>query len=255
MKVQGTEVLLRHFPDLRTSHGRVRIGVYAMIWPGLVSLYFILSDQIPAWSIDSQILIAGIGYLILRQFFARKNGYIQKYGDLAYRMASIHFAIPGLGFIFAAVAHTGYMNGPAVPRGWWTVAFEAAGWWTLVTGAGLWIRSILTLGVDHLAMVHVYYPAGGRMVDALVYGVLRHPVYAGVLRVVIGLALLNGNANALAFIPFMLLGSTGWVRLVEERELIERFGSGYLEYRSKVPAFWPRVKDIPMYIGFLLKGR
>src|SRR4030042_3598322 len=101
-------------------------------------------------------------------------------------------------------------------------------------------------------MVHVYHPFEGPLVTTQIHGVLRHPVYAGVLRVIIGLALLNGNANALVFIFFMPLGLTGWIRLVEERELIERFGQTYLEYRKKVPAFWPRIRDIPNYLRFLL---
>ena len=93
------------------------------------------------------------------------------------------------------------------------------------------------------------------MVNSNIYSVLRHPVYAGVLRVIIALALLNGNGNSLAFIPFAPLGLFGWIRLVEEKELIELFGPSYLDYRKHVPAFWPRATDYGKFFGFLLTGK
>jgi protein-S-isoprenylcysteine O-methyltransferase Ste14 len=44
------------------------------------------------------------------------------------------------------------------------------------------------------------------------------------------------------------------LRFVEEKELIERFGQSYLDYRARVPAFWPRWRDLPIFFRFLLKG-
>jgi len=88
-----------------------------------------------------------------------------------------------------------------------------------------------------------------------IYAVIRHPVYAGVLRLGMGLALLNGNAFSLFFgLLLSPLALTSWVRLVEERELIERFGSGYIEYRKETPAFWPRPRDLKKFFRFVLKG-
>jgi len=67
--------------------------------------------------------------------------------------------------------------------------------------------------------------------------------------------LINGNANSLAFILFAPLGLTGWIRLVEEKELLERFGASYAEYRKRVPAFWPKWRDLGKFFGFLLAGK
>jgi len=74
------------------------------------------------------------------------------------------------------------------------------------------------------------------------------------LRMAIGLALLNGNANALAFAVLMPIGITGWIRLVEEKELIERFGQSYLEYRKRVPALFPKWRNIGAFVKFLVTG-
>ncbi len=103
--------------------------------------------------------------------------------------------------------------------------------------------------------LYVYHPEEGRIIDSKIYGILRHPVYAGVLRVAIGLALINGNANSIAFAILLPLGVIGWIRLVEERELIERFGRSYLDYRKRVPAFFPKLRDLAAFFNFLLTGK
>ena len=71
----------------------------------------------------------------------------------------------------------------------------------------------------------------------------------------IGLALLNGNANAIAFAILIPLGFTSWIRLVEEKELIERFGRSYIEYRNRTPAFWPHLRDLGKFYKFLFTGK
>jgi protein-S-isoprenylcysteine O-methyltransferase Ste14 len=191
----------------------------------------------------------------LSLFFSRKQAYKEKYKQLAYRNAFAHYGMPGLALIMAAIAHAGYMNGPLIPQGWWTIIFFVLGWCMLCIGSILWIRSVLTFGVDNLSLLYVYYPEEGRIIDSGIYAVLRHPIYAGVLQVGIGLALLNGNANAITFAILLPLGFTGWVRLVEEKELINRFGQSYLDYREHIPAFWPRLRDTGKFFIFLFTGK
>ena len=255
MGINGMEQLRKNVPDLNTRDGRIRVGLYALGWFLLVTFYFVVSDHIPTWSIDSEIVVIALGFIVLRLFFTRKKDYQEKYKELAYRYACAHYGIPGLAIIMAAVAHAGYMNGPFVPRGWWTVVFITFGIWWLIVGVTLWIRGVLAFGFDNLALLYVYYPEEGKLINANIYSILRHPVYASVLRVIIGLALLNGNGNSIAFIPFAPLGLFGWIRLVEEKELIERFGSSYLDYRKRVPAFWPCLRDYGKFFGFLLAGK
>jgi protein-S-isoprenylcysteine O-methyltransferase Ste14 len=255
MDPKGIERLIRHVPDFNSPLGRLKVGLYALAWFALVTAYFLLTDRIPTWSIDSQIIIFALGYLLLSFFFSRKQAYKEKYGDLAYRQAIAHYGIPGFMTVMAAAAHTAYMNGPHVPVGWWTTVFVALGWLMILVGAGLWARAALAFGLDNAFMLYVYFPEEGRLVDSAIYGVIRHPIYAGALRVIIGLALLNGNANALAFIPFILLGMFAWLRLVEEKELIERFGVSYADHRKRVPAFWPRPRDLGKFFRFIATGK
>jgi protein-S-isoprenylcysteine O-methyltransferase Ste14 len=255
MASSDIEQLRRHVPDLNSTGGLIKTGLYMLFWIALVTSYFILTDNIPTWSIDSQIIVFALGYLVLSFFFSRKQIYKQKYGDLAYRFALAHYGIPGLALILSAAAHTAYMNGPHIPYGWWTTGFIWLGWLMIITGAALWIRSVIAFGLDNVTMLYVYFPEEGRLVNSSIYSVLRHPVYAAGLRMIIGLALLNGNANSIAFIPFALLGIFGWLRLVEEKELLERFRDSYADYRKHVPAFWPRIHDLGKFFVFLLTGK
>jgi protein-S-isoprenylcysteine O-methyltransferase Ste14 len=255
MKFKGMDNLSKYIPELNTAGGRARITLYALTLFALVTAYFIITDHIPTWSIDSQIIIIALGFLVMSLFFSRKQAYKEKYKERAYRKAFAHYGIPGLVLIMAAIAHAGYMNGPFIPQGWWTIVFFALGWFMVCIGAILWLRSIFTFGADNLALLYVYQPEEGKIINSSIYDILRHPVYAGVLRVGIGLALLNGNANAIAFAILMPLGLTGWIHLVEEKELIERFGQSYLDYRKHTPAFWPRLRDFGKFFTFLLTGR
>lgn len=255
MDINDIEQLRKHVPDLNSTGGTIKAGLYVLFWLALITCYFILTDNIPTWSIDSQIIIFALGYLVLSFFFSRKQVYKQKYGPLAYRQAFAHYAIPGLALVFGAAAHTAYMNGPYIPTGWWTTVFVWLGWLMIFVGAVLWIRSVIAFGLDNVCMLYVYFPEEGRLINSSIYSIIRHPVYASALRIIIGLALLNGNANSITFLLFVPVGLFGWLRLVEEKELLERFGDSYADYRKRVPAFWPRIQDLGKFLGFLLNGK
>lgn len=255
MKFIGMDILSKHVPELNSTGGRARIALYALGLLALVTAYFIVTDHIPTWSIDSQIIIISLGFLVLSLFFSRKQVYKEKYKELAYRNAYAHYAMPGLALIIGAIGHSSYMNGPAIPQGWWTMFFFGLGWFMVCIGALLAIRSIFVFGADNLALLYVYHPEEGRIMDTGIYGILRHPICASALRLFVGLAFLNSNANSILFTPFVPLALIGWIHLVEEKELIERFGQSYLDYRKRVPAFWPKFRDLGKYYYFLLTGK
>ncbi|GAH80821.1 unnamed protein product, partial [marine sediment metagenome] len=49
-----------------------------------------------------------------------------------------------------------------------------------------------------------------------------------------------------------LVGMKIHLKLVEEKELIERFGEQYKKYRENVPAFFVKLKDFKKYFSILL---
>ena len=80
---------------------------------------------------------------------------------------------------------------------------------------------------------------GGVLLQEGVYGVVRHPRYLSVIIGTAGFAMfvnyVGGYLMVLGSIPALFL-----VIFFEERELANRFGASYEEYRSRVPAMVPR---------------
>ncbi|MDO9130018.1 MAG: isoprenylcysteine carboxylmethyltransferase family protein [Anaerolineales bacterium] len=255
MGFKGLDQLRKHVPDLRTPLGSARIGLAVLLVFGLLTAaFFAVDDLWPDWTLVWQFGALIIGFSLVSTFFRQRKAFITRWGEMAYRNAFACYVLTGLPVIFAVVAHTGYMPGPPIPLNWWTPGVATLGWFFFVVGSAVLIRAVFTFGADNLAMLYVYFPEEGRLVDTALYGLLRHPTYAGIVRIGIGLGLLNGNWFALAFGLFMPLGLTIWLKLIEEKELLERFGAGYANYRRKTPAFWPKPRDIGKFFRFLLTG-
>jgi len=254
MNIKGFDNLARHVPELNSTGGIFKIATYFSSIFALTTIYFILTDQIPTWTLDSQIVVMALGYLLLSRFFTQKKRLIEQYNDAAYRHAFGKFALPGLAIIFAALAHIVYMNGPKFTQPALVTVFNWGGWVFIIIGVILSIRGVNTFGVDNLTMLYVYFPEESSLINSSIYGIVRHPIYAGALRVGIGLALLNMGIYPLTFAILLPLGLFGWVRLVEEKELLERIPT-YAEYRKDVPAFFPYPNKLSGFFKFLFTGK
>ncbi len=77
-----------------------------------------------------------------------------------------------------------------------------------------------------------------RLITEGVYGVVRHPQYAGIFLVIFGQLVHWPTIPTLLLAPLI---AWFYVRLAkrEERDLIERFGIQYEQYREVVPNFVP----------------
>ena len=69
---------------------------------------------------------------------------------------------------------------------------------------------------------------------------VRHPVYLGHLCEMLAWSLGSGLAVCYGLTAFALVTGAVMIRL-EDRELEQRFGEEYREYRRKVPAVLPRI--------------
>lgn len=248
----GRDKLADHVPDLRRGRGPL-IGIIALAFFGIATAIMMIVDWLwPQWTAAGQIGIIAIGFVWAGQFFWRRKEFRAKWGDRAYRNAFGLYMLPGLPFIFAAIAHILYLPGERVVAGWATPLVSMIGLYLVVTGLLLYVRSYLVLGVDNLSMLYVYFPEESRLVNTSIYSILRHPAYSGAVRIGMAFGLWRGTWFSILFGLFMPIGLTLWLRLVEEPELIQRFGAAYAEYRRTVPAFWPRVQDVGRFWQFLL---
>jgi protein-S-isoprenylcysteine O-methyltransferase Ste14 len=255
MNIKGLDQLRKHVPDFNTPIGVLRILFLPILLiflvTALLTSWYLAST---AWSLIGEIMFGGLGFFLLYLFFRYKNDFKARFGPLAYSKAVSRFGFPGVAIISAVVARVRSLPGPEIPHYWWYIVLPLLGWALITAGLLLFLRALQTFGVDYLIMLYVYFPEESHLVDHKIYNILRHPAYAAAQCIAFGLALLNGNWSALACALIFALGLWGWVHLVEEKELIERFGPAYLEYRQRVPAFWPRLRDLKGFFEFLIVG-
>lgn len=256
MSIKGFDQLRKHVPGFNSPIGVLRI----LFLP--VLLFFLVTASLDSKALTrsffpmvAEILFGGLGFFLVYLFIRYKDDFKARYGPLAYSKASSWFGFPGVAILAAVVAHIRALPGPGIPHYGYYFVLPGLGWILIALGLLLFLRTLQTFGVDYLIMLYVYLPEESRLVDHKIYNILRHPAYAAARLIAFGLALLNGGWFALACALIFALGLWSWVRLVEEKELIERFGQSYIEYRQRVPAFWPRLSDLKGFFEFLVLGR
>jgi protein-S-isoprenylcysteine O-methyltransferase Ste14 len=104
-----------------------------------------------------------------------------------------------------------------------------------------------------MALVYIYYPEESELKENEIYSIVRHPTYFAIMLVAFGGWL--GYLSVYAFTSFVLfvLGINFHLKFVEEKELIERFGQGYHDYKKKVPII-VKPNKLPVLFKFILFG-
>ncbi len=256
MNIKGLDQLRKHVPDLNSPLGIFSLILLPVIALFLVSaLYAALRMALPFWQLVAEILLGGLGFGLLYLFFRNRQDFRSRFGPLAYNRAARWFGLPGVTLIAAVIARLRDLPGPVILAYGWDLVLTVLGWVFIVAAVILALRTVQIFGVDNLTMVYVYFPEESQLVNQKIYDILRHPAYAAVQWLAFGLALLNGGLDALACALVFALGLWAWVHFVEEKELIRRFGASYVEYRKRVPAFWPRLRNLRDFAGFLLVGK
>jgi protein-S-isoprenylcysteine O-methyltransferase Ste14 len=120
-------------------------------------------------------------------------------------------------------------------------AFRVAGLSVLAAGTAftLWARAALGTMWSASAVVrehHVLRTEGP-------YGITRHPIYTGMLAMLVGTALADGLGRWLALIAVVVIVLA--VKIHDEEELLSRaFPRDYARYRRRVPLLLPGLKRL-----------
>ncbi len=101
-------------------------------------------------------------------------------------------------------------------------------------GFAVWAR--VHLGANWSGMVTV--KQDHKLIRSGPYGIVRHPIYSGLILAVLGSALVIGYWRAIVGFVLVVLGVVYKAGL-EERWMIETFGQAYEDYRAKVPGLIP----------------
>jgi protein-S-isoprenylcysteine O-methyltransferase Ste14 len=124
--------------------------------------------------------------------------------------------------------------------------------WTLPIGAGWVMVGLCLLGfafawwarlhLGKLWSAFVTRKADHHIIDTGPYGIVRHPIYFGIILAACAVAIVKGTPYAIAGVLLSILGFWMKARL-EERFLREELGAEtYGSYRRRVPMlipFWP----------------
>ena len=173
--------------------------------------------------------------LILRARERGTGGTASEHGTRVL-LAAIAGAIAGAQLLAAVLSGIPALQMPGSAAGWQLTAGLAVMW----IGLLLRIWAIAILGSAFRTTVEVH--AGQEMVDKGPYRWIRHPSYTGLLLLVAGFGLTQGNWISLAvtvLAPWAVIARR--VR-VEEKVLLASMGSAYAAYqrRSKrlIPGIW-----------------
>lgn len=216
--------------------------------------------------------ILALGFILVYSFWRRKENLIKKDNVKAYQK-SLPIALMGIALVISFVIHSIFPHDFFIPNrdssdlSWYfsiplNEIFFNTHYFFLLTRMILSLllialgfltafKSLLVFGIDNMGLVYVYYPEESKIVNHEIYSVLRHPTYHGLVLILIGSFFLRFSVFSIIYFFTFLVGIKIHLKFVEEKELIQRFGKDYQEYRRSVPALFFRLKDFKKYLSFL----
>lgn len=211
-----------------------------------------IDDHVPGGAPVVQIVLEIIWLCIMSFcFLGLRRRFRQKYGDKAYQQLAIRFFIPAGILMVNGIVRSIWVLGEPLD---FLPLRLVLGLYAFSMGILLEMKGIHALGADRAAFVYTVFPEKGTQVESALYQFLRHPLYAAMTHMSFGLALFAGTWEGLLCSLIFGLKLLVWSK-IEEKELVERFGEGYLNYRKRVPAFVPKLRSIHLLLQFLLDRR
>jgi len=286
--MKGTEQLREKLPDYRGK----RIVIFLIIGfiTFLLSLTFqLIMDSLPRiisnattlqllepfTPLFGSLIVLIIGLMIVYSFWRSRVKYLNKYGELAYQKAFI-FVVTGVPMVFSVIVHSFfptdfilsygdtnsfsyYLGSPITdilinlsP----VIFYIRLSLSFLFIGLGMVVvsKALKIFGIDYMALVYIFYPDESTLQNHEIYSVLRHPTYHTLMLFSIGSIFFRFSIYSIIYFLFFLIGINLHLKLVEEKELIQRFGEEYENYKKNVPALFVRLKDLKRYFSILLRN-
>jgi len=238
------------------------------LFPGVVVLQFLE----PVTPLIGSIVVLLLGFLNVYTVWRKRTRYKVKYEDKAYQKA-LKFGVVGVTLVITVVVHSivpfdllaPYSQHSTVsiflstpidqlllgPTSIFFIVRIALSLFFLLLAFLTIYRAITVFGFDYMLLVYLYYPEESEIQDSEIYSVLRHPTYHTLLLWYTASLFFRFSFYSFTYYFIFLVGINLHLKLVEEKELIERFGEGYRKYRKEVPALFVRFRDLGKYFRFL----
>jgi len=119
--------------------------------------------------------------------------------------------------------------------------------WTLIAGLILLIPGTIVLvwtWIQFLRAKGTPVPINPpqELITGGLYAYSRNPMLLGIFLIVFATGFLTGSLSlTLFFAPLFVLFFYFQITLVEEKEMELKFGQDYLDYKQRVPRFFPRI--------------
>jgi protein-S-isoprenylcysteine O-methyltransferase Ste14 len=123
----------------------------------------------------------------------------------------------------------------------WTLPDWASWIMTGLTGVGFAFAWWARLHLGKLWSAFVTRKTEHRIVDTGPYGIVRHPIYSGIILAAVAVAILKANLYAIIGALLIIIGF--WIKArLEERFLSQQLGpETYAAYRHRVPMLFPKL--------------
>ncbi|MHA2295019.1 MAG: methyltransferase family protein [Candidatus Hodarchaeales archaeon] len=245
--------------------------------PRLFPRVVILQILEPILPIAGAIVCELLTLILIVQIWRKKEKYLRESRETAYQRVLL-YQISSMYTMFALISHS-FIPLQLLPPGspvnsmtvllsnpllsftpelkWFESMFRLVFFiFFLFIGVLSLIQAIRTFGIDYLLLVHLIYPEESELQNNEIFSVIRHPTYSGGIMLIISAFFLNFSVYTLVFLGLVVIFYYYYTRNYEEKELIERFGESYLEYKKRVPAFIPRPMSLRIFFKYLLgRGR
>ena len=241
------------------------------VLPRVYSSVEFLAAAEPFIPLLGSLVVAALALWLIGNLWNRREEMKAKYGNLAYQKM-IPRGVTGVSLLAPLVLHA-FTSIRSLPPG--PPVNELTVQWSksllVILGipaeVDLWLRvglavfllalgaltarsASVTLGVDYMTVVYLYFPEESEVQQHEIYSILRHPTYLAVA--LMGAAGLVFRCSVYSVLMFVIIYALLRLHIArEERELIDRFGDSYREYMRRVPALYVRPHSVRSFLRFL----
>lgn len=139
--------------------------------------------------------------------------------------------------VIAAVFTDAWLKLPSIACPPWTTSPAII---LLAAGLSLYVWTLADFGRAGGTPVPVNPPH--ELIVKGPYAHTRNPMLSSLYLVFFGAGLLWGSLSfTFIYTPVFILVNTIYIKQIEEREMELKFGQAYLDYKKRVPMYWPKL--------------
>lgn len=110
---------------------------------------------------------------------------------------------------------------------------------SMVTITGVWLRVLSIKALNQFFVSHLALNKQHQLIKSGLYSVVRHPSELGLILICLGISLLTTSVYGLCATLLLILPTSIYRVLLEDKMISDAFGTDFINYQSSVPALIP----------------